>query len=333
MWWGSQTRLFQTWLFKYAEALSCILLHSLAHSKALLQPYVCALFRSFASFFVRHPLLKRIRESCSEKCYVLRTFVPTFEVPWTWDWEKESRGPKPKSLKKVSKKVSRSRGPKVRKKSRKRSEKSKKKSENGFSETFRTFFETFFGLLGPGPGRLFRDFFWDCLAFGPETPSPRSTELLFPTSVFHLDHIRDSGWPASVGGQNLYTNTVRRGPPHTPGRLFSVYGFPPLFPWKQAFCQVFGIHQTSFLPVEALEFSELKTPLVYTFFSPKVTARIERAARGIPRDSLWASGVLLSLIGQDFCRAWKAGPGSPTSAEALGSAEPFLNKTFYYVKP
>ena len=34
--------------------------------------------------------------------------------------------------------------------------------------------------------------------------------------------------------------------------------------------KLFGIHQTSFLPVEALEFSELKTPLVYTFFPPKV---------------------------------------------------------------
>ena len=31
--------------------------------------------------------------------------------------------------------------------------------------------------------------------------------------------------------------------------------------------KLLGIHQTSFLPVEALEFSELKTPLVYTVFS------------------------------------------------------------------
>ena len=30
--------------------------------------------------------------------------------------------------------------------------------------------------------------------------------------------------------------------------------------------KLFGIHQTSFFPVQALEFSELKTPLVYTFF-------------------------------------------------------------------
>ena len=47
------------------------------------------------------------------------------EVPWTW--EKESRGPKPKSLKKVLKKSPGPGAPKVRKKSRKRSEKSKKK--------------------------------------------------------------------------------------------------------------------------------------------------------------------------------------------------------------
>ena len=33
--------------------------------------------------------------------------------------------------------------------------------------------------------------------------------------------------------------------------------------------KLFGMHQTSFLPVEALEFSELTTPLVYTFFPPK----------------------------------------------------------------
>ena len=32
--------------------------------------------------------------------------------------------------------------------------------------------------------------------------------------------------------------------------------------------KLFGIHQTSFLPVETLEFSELKTPSVYTFFPP-----------------------------------------------------------------
>ena len=31
--------------------------------------------------------------------------------------------------------------------------------------------------------------------------------------------------------------------------------------------KLFGIHQTCFVPVEALEFSELKTPLVYTLFS------------------------------------------------------------------
>ena len=34
--------------------------------------------------------------------------------------------------------------------------------------------------------------------------------------------------------------------------------------------KLFGVHQTPFLPVEVLEFLELKTPLVYTFFPPRV---------------------------------------------------------------
>ena len=66
--------------------------------------------------------------------------------------------------------------PKVRKKSRKRSEKVSKNSFSDFLETFRTFFETFFGLLGPRGRETFSRLFGDFLAFGPETPSPRSTE-------------------------------------------------------------------------------------------------------------------------------------------------------------
>ena len=84
-----------------------------------------------------------------------------FEVPWAW--ERESRGPKPKSLKQSLEKVSVPFRRQVSKKVRK----VKNKSENGSLETFRTFFGTTFGLLGP---RLFRDF------LTPETPSPRSTE-------------------------------------------------------------------------------------------------------------------------------------------------------------
>ena len=41
--------------------------------------------------------------------------------------------------------------------------------------------------------------------------------------------------------------------------------FFPLFSLEN---QLFGIHQTSFSPVGEVEFSELKTPLVYTFFPP-----------------------------------------------------------------
>ena len=37
----------------------------------------------------------------------------------------------------------------------------------------------------------------------------------------------------------------------------------PSFPLEN---KLFGIHPTCFLPVEALKFSELKTPLAYTFF-------------------------------------------------------------------
>ena len=83
--------------------------------------------------------------------------MPKVEVPSAW--EKESRGQKPKSLKKVSKK-SPGAGSQKSEKSLEKGPKSQKKSlKMGFLETFRTFFETFFGLLGPGPGRLFRDFF------------------------------------------------------------------------------------------------------------------------------------------------------------------------------
>ena len=83
-------------------------------------------------------------------------------------------------------------------------------------------------------------------------------------------------WPAQiyqtpVGGQNLYTNTVRRAPrtrahTHTPGRLFGVYVLFFLlslpFPWKGTFRYTPNLF---FAPVEALEFSELKTTLVHAF--------------------------------------------------------------------
>ena len=92
------------------------------------------------------------------------------EVPWAW--ERESRGQTPKVSKKSRKSLPGPGSQKSGKKSRKRSEKSEIKSENGFLDTIRTFFETFSDFWHPAPGRLFRDF----LAFGPETPSPRSTE-------------------------------------------------------------------------------------------------------------------------------------------------------------
>ena len=43
---------------------------------------------------------------------------------------------------------------------------------------------------------------------------------------------------AWIGGQNLYANTARRGPPpQTPWRLFGVYVFYFFFTWKQAFLE------------------------------------------------------------------------------------------------
>ena len=51
--------------------------------------------------------------------------TPLIEIPWTW--ERESRGQKPKSLHKVSKKSPGPGGPKSLKKSRNRSEKSQKR--------------------------------------------------------------------------------------------------------------------------------------------------------------------------------------------------------------
>ena len=74
----------------------------------------------------------------------------------------------------------------------------------------------------------------------------------------------------------------RRGPPQTPWSLFGVYVFSFFFPWKQ---QLFGIHKTSFLPVEELEFSELKAPLVYTLTFLDVA----------PLEAL-RSAVLVSLV-------------------------------------
>ena len=57
-----------------------------------------------------------------------------------------------------------------------------------------------------------------------------------------------------------------------------VYTYFPSFSLEN---KVFGIHQTSFLPVVALEFSELKTPLVYTFFAPIVKQSTKQGnARG-----------------------------------------------------
>ena len=104
-------------------------------------------------------------------------FLVIVEIPWTW--EKESRGQKPKSLQKVSKKSPGPGVPKVRKKSRKRSEKSPKTHFQTFWRLFGPFSRLFSDFWDPAAGRpreTFSRLFGDFLAFGPETPSPRSTE-------------------------------------------------------------------------------------------------------------------------------------------------------------
>ena len=91
--------------------------------------------------------------------------------------------------------------------------------------------------------------------------------------VFHLCHLvvlslhpwNRGGEGSKIGGQYLYTNAVRRGPPQTPWSLFGAHVVSFFLPWKQAVWYTPNL----FWPVEELEFSELKTPLVYTFLPPK----------------------------------------------------------------
>ena len=137
-------------------------------------------------------LLGDLRQSVPEKR--LRPFTHyRFEVPWTW--EKESRGPKPKSLKKVSKKVSRGRAPKVRKKSRKRSEKSKKSLKMGFWRLFGPFSRLFSDFWDPGPGRLFRDFFETFWLLAPRLLLPGPRNLNYRS--IHLSLSFDLRWAKS----------------------------------------------------------------------------------------------------------------------------------------
>ena len=103
-------------------------------------------------------------------------------VPWTWG--KESRGQKPKSLEKVSKKSPGAGVPKVRKKSRKRSEKSKKSLKMGFWRLFGPFSRLFSDFWGPGPGDFFETFlrlfgFWPRDSFSQVhgTSKPRRKDI------------------------------------------------------------------------------------------------------------------------------------------------------------
>ena len=59
--------------------------------------------------------------------------------------------------------------------------------------------------------------------------------------------------------------------------------------------KLLGKHQTSFLPAEALDSSELKTPLVYTFFPPFSRCSLHHSSR-----HFW--GI------RAFSGLWQAGP-------------------------
>ena len=99
--------------------------------------------------------------------------------------------------------------------------------------------------------------FGDSWSLGPN-------DLLHPRKTT-LNHL--------LGGQNLCTNTARRVPNnHLEGS--SVYVSFPSFSLEN---KLFAIHQTSFWPVEAFEFSELKTPLVHTF-----VRGVEAQLKGLP---------------------------------------------------
>ena len=74
----------------------------------------------------------------------------------------------------------------------------------------------------------------------------------------------------------MYTPILREGVPHKhlEGSLVCVYVFSFFFSFENKLSRE---HQTSFLPVEALEFSELKIPLVYTFFPSECVEGSEAA--------------------------------------------------------
>ena len=85
-------------------------------------------------------------------------------------------GPKAKKSQKSLTKVSRPAAPKVQKKSRKRSEKSPKTHSQTYFFDFSDLCRDFFRTFGAAGRETFVGLFWDFFAFGPETPSPRSTE-------------------------------------------------------------------------------------------------------------------------------------------------------------
>ena len=134
-----------------------------------------------------------------------------------------------------------------------------------FSACFQLCFDFFWALSTPGPGgpgNLFSDFFRSFLGRGRfdswrrPTMSQGFCALKSPQLTWNCQRLSEIAQiclklpeiarkEASkhvtqkrlgiLGGQNLYTNTARRGPSETPWRLFGVYAFSFFSPWKQAF--------------------------------------------------------------------------------------------------
>ena len=86
--------------------------------------------------------------------------------------------------------------------------------------------------------------------------------LRFPTKICGFLRFSANFCASEIGGQNLYTDTLRRGSPTTT--------------LKALWCICIFLLFPSFLPAEALEFSELKTPLVYTFRERKISPKFFR---------------------------------------------------------
>ena len=124
-------------------------------------------------------------------------FSMVFVVPWTW--ERESRGQKPKSLKKSRKSFL----PKVRKKVSKKVRKVSKTPFSDFCGTVRTFFEAVFRTFWTWPQETFFETFGGLLGFWPRHSLSQvhgTSSLVFVGAVSGLWGLKRgcSQWLASL---------------------------------------------------------------------------------------------------------------------------------------